>query len=123
MPGEWSSSTVIESQSWPGVQIIVSRMTFGRRLDLMRKIRDLATRAEFFEAGAAGKDCMDASLLGAEIDRLYVLWGVEEVRGMTFDDQPATAISLIERGPEDLFREALAAVKAEAGLSEQERKN
>jgi hypothetical protein len=123
MPGEWSSSTVIESRSWPGVQIVVSRMTFGRRLDLMRRIRDLAARAEFLEAGEAGKDRMDASLLGAEIDRLYVVWGVEEVRGMTFDDQPATAIGLIERGPEDLFREALAAVKAESGLSEQERKN
>ena len=29
----------------------------------------------------------------------------------------------MERGPEELFQEALAAVKAECGLSEQERKN
>ena len=123
MEDEWSSSTVVESQSWPGVQIVVSKMTFGRRLDLMRKIRDLAARAEFLEAGAGGRDRMDASLLGAEIDRLYVAWGVEELRGITFDEQPATATSLIERGPENLFREALAAVKAESGLSEQERKN
>ena len=37
--------------------------------------------------------------------------------------QPATAESLIESGPEELFKEALAAVKAECGLSENERKN
>ena len=123
MQSEWNSSTVVASEAWPGVEIVVSRMTFGRRLDLMRKIRDLAARAEFLEAGADGKDRMDASLLGAEIDRLYVLWGLAELRGISFDGSPATATGLVEAGPEDLFREALAAVKAESGLSEQERKN
>ena len=123
MPTEWNSNTVVESKCWPGVEIVVFRMTFGRRLELMRKIRDLAAQAEFLEAGAAGKDRMDASLLGAEIDRLYVAWGVEELRGIRFDGEPATADSLIDRGPEDLFREALSAVKAESGLSEPERKN
>jgi hypothetical protein len=66
---------------------------------------------------------MEASLLGAEIDRLYMEWGVEEVRGLELDGQPATPASLIDSGPEDLFREALAAVKAECGLSDTERKN
>lgn len=123
MPTQWSSSTVVPSQAWPGVEIVVSKMTFGRRLDLMRRIRDLAARAEFLEAGEAGKDRMDASLLGAEIDRLYVEWGVEELRGITFDGKPGNAAGLIEAGPEDLFREALAAVKADSGLSDPERKN
>jgi hypothetical protein len=126
MPGEtqqWRSNTVVKSAAWPGVEIVVARITFGRRLDLMRRIRDLASRAEFLEAGASGKDRMDASLLGAEIDRLYVHWGVEEIRGISFDGNPADAASLIEIGPEDLFREALAAVKTESGLDENERKN
>jgi hypothetical protein len=119
---EWSTNTVVRSQHWPGVEIVVSRMTFGRRLELMRRIRDLAAKAEFLEAGT-GRDHMDASLLGAEIDRLYVAWGVEEIRGITLNGQPGTAANLIEAGPEDLFREALAAVKTESGLSETERKN
>ena len=55
--------------------------------------------------------------------RLYVLWGVEEIRGLQLDGSPATAEKLIEAGPEDLFQEALKAVKAECGLSETERKN
>ena len=123
MPSEWSSNIVVASKAWPGVEFLIARMTFGRRLELMRRIRDLAARAEFLEAGESAKDRMDASLLGAEIDRLYVEWGVEEIRGICFDAQPATAKALIEVGPEDLFREALAAVKAESGLNEAERKN
>ena len=122
-PATWSRTAVVRSEAWPGVEIVVSKMSFGRRLDLMRRIRDLAARAEFLEAGTDGKDGMDASLLGAEIDRLYVEWGVEEIRGIEFDGEPATAAALIEIGPEDLFREALAAVKTNSGLSENERKN
>jgi hypothetical protein len=98
-------------------------MTFGRRLELMRKVRDLAVRIEFFEAGRDARNEMEASLLCGEIDRLYLLWGIQEVRGLELDGMPATPESLIEAGPEDLFNEALAAVKAECGLSENERKN
>jgi hypothetical protein len=45
------------------------------------------------------------------------------VRGLRIDGEPATPASLIERGPEKLFQEALAAVKAECGLNEVEKKN
>ena len=61
--------------------------------------------------------------LGAQIDRLYVEWGVERILGIQIDGEPATPVSLIDSGPEDLFREALEAVRAECGLNEQERKN
>jgi hypothetical protein len=98
-------------------------MTFGRRIDLMRDVRDLAARLEYFEAGRDAKNGMEASLLGAEIDRLYIRWGLEEIRGLEIDGIPATAESLIASGPEDLFLEALTAVMAECGLAENERKN
>jgi hypothetical protein len=98
-------------------------MTFGRRIELMRLVRDLATRLEFFEAGKDAGNKMEASLLGAEIDRLYVEWGLESVSGLEIDGEPATTRSLIDRGPEGLFFEVLAAVKTECGLSEAERKN
>jgi hypothetical protein len=119
----WSSKKVVASEAQPGVEFVVTRMTFGRRLELMRRIRDLATRIEYFEAGRDGRSSMEASLLAAEMDRLYLTWGVEEVRGLELDDGPATVEGLIERGPEDLIAEALALVKAECGLSENERKN
>jgi len=98
-------------------------MSFGRRLELMRRIRDLSSKAEFFEAGNTEQSRIEAGVLAAEIDRLYVQWGLGGVRGLELDGQPATVEQLIEKGPEDLFREALAAVKAECGLGEQERKN
>ena len=111
------------SASQPGVEFVIARMTFGRRIELMRRVRDLAARLEYFEAGQDAKNGMEASLLGAEIDRIYVLWGVEEIRGLELDQVPATVESLIDHGPEELFLEALAAVRGECGLSETERKN
>lgn len=119
----WDSRKVVASEARPGVEFVIARMTFGRRLELMRKVRDLAARLEFFEAGREERNEMEASLLGGEIDKLYILWGLEEVRGLELDGAAATAESLIARGPEELFHEALAAVKCECGLGENERKN
>ncbi len=121
--GQWSSSKVVASATWPGVELVLARMSFGRRLELMKRVRDLAGKAEFFEAGTGEKSRIEAGVLSAEIDRLYVAWGVAEVRGLELDGQPATVAMLIDSGPEELFREALGAVKAECGLGEQERKN
>jgi len=122
-PVSWESNRVVPSAARPGVEFVIARMTFGRRIELMKRVRDLAARIEYFEAGQDAKNGMEASLLGAEIDRLYILWGVEEVRGLELDHAPATAETLIDCGPEELFAEALWAVKAECGLSETERKN
>jgi hypothetical protein len=119
----WTSRKVVASETRPGVEFIIARMTFGRRIELMRRVRDLAARLEYFEAGRDAKNGMEASLLGAEIDRLYLRWGVEEIRGLELDGFPATIDALIERGPEELFLEALTAVKSECGLDENERKN
>jgi hypothetical protein len=107
----------------PGVDLVITRMTFGRRLELMKRVRDLAARLEYFDAGRDEKNRMEASLLGAQIDQVYINWGLEEVRGLMLDGLPATPESLLERGPEELVREALEAIKAECGLSETERKN
>jgi hypothetical protein len=89
----------------------------------MRRVRELARRMEFLEAGAEPGDRMDAALLQAEIDRLYLMWGLKSVAGLDVDGVNATPETLAEAGPEDLFREALDAVRAETGLDEAERKN
>jgi hypothetical protein len=119
----WASRKIVASQERPGVEFVIALMTFGRRIELMRRVRDLAARLEYFEAGRDAKNGMEASLLGAEIDRLYIRWGVEEIRGLTLDGAPASVEALVEGGPEELFFEALTAVKAECGLDENERKN
>ena len=119
----YEAMTRIESTVIPGVHFIVQKMSFGRRIELTRRIRQLAEKVEFLSAGEGPKEKLDASLLTAEIERAYVLWGLTEVGGLELDGTPATPESLVARGPEELFREALAAIKAECGLSEEDRKN
>jgi hypothetical protein len=119
---EYESAETIESARL-GVKIRVARMSFGRRLELMRQVRDLARQIEFLSSGPSPGDGMDAALLRAEIDRMLVRWGVVGVSGLQVDGAEATADALIASGPEDVFREALAAVRRQAGLTEEERKN
>jgi hypothetical protein len=119
----YESVRLVESQSAPGVTFTVAKMSFMRRVELMGRIRELARRMEFLEAGDGTGDKMDAALLQADIDRLYVSWGLLSVNGLQVDGADATPDSLAEAGPEELFREVLDAVKAETRLSEAERKN
>ena len=119
----YESTQTVTSAIDPAVTYTVAKMSFERRTDLMRRIRELARQAEFFEAAqdAAGK--MDAALLQAEIDRTYLLWGLREVQGLDIDGLPATPDLLAASGPEELCREAAAAIRAAAGLTYEERKN
>ncbi|HUO27575.1 MAG TPA: hypothetical protein VMU80_00055 [Bryobacteraceae bacterium] len=120
---EYTTFETIDSTAVPGVKYTVVKMSFGRRVELTRRIRELASRKEFMDAGGTANEKMEAALLSSEIDRIYLLWGLKEVTGLELDGQPASPESLIECGPEKLFREALAAVKQQCGLSEEERKN
>jgi hypothetical protein len=120
---DYSSTIERESEAMPGVVLVIARISFGRRLELMRHVRELARRVEFLEAGNDAKEKIEASTLALEIDKLYVTWGLREVRGLRIDGADATPQSLAESGPEPLFGEALARVKAECGLNETERKN
>jgi hypothetical protein len=120
---EWERKTVVPSRTRPGVEFVIARMTFGRRLELMRRVRDLAARLEYFEAGREERNRMESSILAGEIDSLYVRWGLEEIRGLEIEGVPADVDALIDRGPEDLFIEALTAIRAECGLTEAETKN
>jgi hypothetical protein len=119
----YDSVELVESKIADGVSYSVSKMSFSRRMDLMKRVRDLASRMEFLVAAADAGGKMDAALLEVEIERMYVKWGLREVTGLEVDGSAATPESLAESGPEDLFREALAAVRAAAGLSDAERKN
>ena len=121
--GSYRSESVVESRTVPGVRFTIAKMSFGRRVELMRRVRELARRTEFLAAGEEAGEKMDSALLHAEIERLYVMWGVKAVSGLTVDGSIAGPELLAEAGPEELFREALAAVRRETGLNEEERKN
>jgi hypothetical protein len=119
----YESVRTVESRVASGVTFTLAKISFGRRAELMRRVRELARRMEFLEAGRAPGDKMDAALLQTAIDRLFLTWGLRAVSGLELDGADATPELLAEAGPEDLFREALAAVRAETGLTEAERKN
>lgn len=119
----YDSVVVIESKVAAGVTFTVQKMSYGRRADLMRCIRELARQQEFLRASEQLADKMDAALIEAEINRVYLRWGLKAVSGLTVDGEEATPELLAESGPEDLFREALEAVRRQTGLSAEERKN
>ena len=119
----YSSSLARESKIAPDVTFVLARMSFGRRVELTRRIREIAQKVEFLQAGNEPREKIDAALLTFEIERMYVTWGVQEIRGLQVDGAAATPETLADAGPENLFREALAAVKAECGLTEAEQKN
>ena len=120
----YESTVTVESAKYPGVRFTVRRMSFGRRLELTRTIKERLGRLEFLAAGESGvSDETEAALLTGEIDREYGAWGLAAVDGLEIDGEPATPQSLIDKGPEPLVAEVLEAVYREAGLSEDERKN
>jgi hypothetical protein len=120
---EYDSQFVIESKEVEGVRLTIRRMSFGRRIELARQIRDLANRMNFLEAGTDPREKMTAVLLGQELDEIYLRWGLAAVEGLRLDGVPATPDGLLRDGPEELVREALGAIRAQFGLNEEERKN
>ena len=119
----YESIRTLASETAPGVRFTIQKMSFGRRTELLRRIRELTKKMEFLDAGQDLGDRAEAALLGREADRTYLEWGLVEVKGLEIDGQPAVPESLIANGPEDLCREILRAIQAECGLSAEERKN
>jgi hypothetical protein len=120
---DYSSEKTVESAVAPGVRFTISRMSFGRRVELTREIWGLAGRVEYLAAGDDAREKLQAALLASEIERTYLRWGLCRIEGLTIDGQPATPESAIASGPEELCREMAAAIKAECGLTDEERKN
>ncbi len=123
MPMDYYSIIEHKSQVMPGVVFEIRRMSLGRRLEMSRQIRELSTRMEFSQAGDGFTDQVDATVLGLEIDRVYLRWGLVAISGLVVDGLPATVDILLEAGPEDLCREIINTVRVECGLNEEERKN
>jgi hypothetical protein len=145
----YESALRLESASTPGVRFTIRKISFGRRTELLRRVRELTRKVEFLEAGqglAAGGtgtqatgsgpegratdvfgealgERAEAALLSREADRVYLEWGLVNVEGLEIDGAAATLEGLIASGPEPLCDEILRAIQAECGLSAEERKN
>jgi hypothetical protein len=120
---QYESIVEVISSAHPGVTFRVRKLSFGRRLELLTRVGDLARKAQWLQSGGETVDKIQAAELDALIDRVYVEWGLDSIADLYIDETPATPLDLLERGPEELCREALAAIREQLGLSEQERKN
>jgi len=123
--GAWHYDSVIpiDSKAAPGVRFAIHRISFGRRMELSRRVREISRKAEFLEASTELHEKIEANILAQEIDAMYVHWGLVSIEGLIIDGEPATAAKLLEKGPEDVAREIVNAIKEQCGLSEAERKN
>jgi hypothetical protein len=117
------SSVWFDSETRAGVRFGILRISFGRRIELARRIREIGRKAEFLEASGDAREKLEATVLAAEIDRAYLEWGLIGVEGIEIDGAAATAGSVIEAGPVELTAEILSRIKRECGLTEDERKN
>jgi hypothetical protein len=120
---KYESVVDIESKSCQGVRFTITRMSFGRRIELAKRVREIAHRLEFSQASDAAKDVVEAAVIGGEVDRTILSWGLVKVDGLEIDGAPAAADTIVDIGPEALCREIVAAIKHECGLTEEERKN
>src|SRR5450432_2219553 len=114
---DYSSTQEFRSVHMPDVVIVVNKMSFGRRVELMRRVRELGRKLEFHEAGTGVPDQVDAAILSAELARAYFEWGVRSVEGLVVDGKAGGLDVVAEGGPEELFMECVALVKATCQLT------
>jgi hypothetical protein len=119
----YESVLKIPSKALPGVAFVINRISFGRRMELSRLVREIGKKTEFLEAGSELQERIEAGILTHEVDAMYLRWGLVSVEGLTIDSVSADSEQLLKKGPEQLTQEIVAAIKAQCGLSEAERKN
>ncbi|HTB11225.1 MAG TPA: hypothetical protein VK752_06635 [Bryobacteraceae bacterium] len=119
----WESRVWFDAESIEGVRYEIVRVSFGRRIELARRIREIGRKMEYLEAGTDARETLEATVLSAEIDRAYLEWGLLTVEGLEIDGAAATPETLVDQGPVELAMEILGRIKSECGMTEDERKN
>jgi hypothetical protein len=119
----WESRIWFDAEAIAGVRYEIVRVSFGRRIELARRIREIGRKMEYLEAGSDARETLEATVLSAEIDRAYLEWGLVSIEGLQIDGVGATSEALIDRGPVELAMEILGHIKSECGMTEDERKN
>ncbi len=119
----YRSTVQCNSKTLPGVEFTIRRISLGRRIELAEAIREFGRELEFHQAGDSATDQVEAATLSANIDNVYLRWGLVSISGLQIDGASPTAELLFANGPEKLLREIVDRVKSECGLTDDERKN
>ncbi len=120
-PG-YSSLLWHNSEIAVGVRYATRRVSLSQRIELTKRVRELALGHEFLKAGDSAQQ-LEATLGDLLVRKLYLEWGLAEIKGLSIDSRAGTVKTLIEKGPEALSYEIVAAIRAELDISEEERKN
>jgi len=118
----YQSRLWLESETFPGVEFSVRKISLAQRIELSSRVRDLTLKNEFLQSGEPAEQ-VEARLADLMVHKLYVEWAVSDLKGLRIDGQAASVSDLIERGPETLVREMAEAIYWHLELSEAERKN
>ena len=119
---DYSSVTWVESHSYKGARFAIRRVSLQQRIEIARRVRELTLQNEFLRNGDVSEQ-LDAVLGELLAKRVYLEWGLADVQGFTIDGVAACPALLIEKGPESLAEEIVAAVIREFHLTDEERKN
>jgi len=120
---EHQTSFEFSPTSCAGVTCRIRKITFQRRLSLLRELRELARRYEFTAAGETVQDKYDAAVIQQEINKHYWDHFVLAVEGLSIDGVKASPETLWSDGPDNLVQEILKVVTSQAFLSADEAKN
>lgn len=134
----YNATREYQSFVFPGVKLHLRKMTEGRRLELRKilsgpnqKIHDLLRQqTEIEKVDEPQRDTLKLFMLQDEIDGLlmeivnpaWLTWGVKGIEGLVVDGKSLSVVDWAD-WPSALYTEAIAAVKAEAELNGEERKN
>ena len=119
---DWSSVRWFDSRTIPGIRFAIRRVSLQQRMELTHRMRELSLRDDFLKSGSP-TDQLHAAENEMAARKVLITWGLLKIAHLSLDGEPATAESIVEKGPEELANEIAAAIQAELGLSESEIKN
>lgn len=138
MKQKYNTTRSASVDSFPGVEVVLRKMTEGRRLELRklisepnRRIREiLRDQAAIEKEPEADRDMSRWLELQDEFDGImiekinpaWVTWGVKQISGLEVDER-VLGLTEWDQWPSALFDEVLTLVKDEAELNGSERKN
>ena len=130
---DYVSTQTIQSSFSEDISFVLNKMSEGRRISLRLKLAGMTNRLrELMEQAnqAVGtENVAQASMLFDQVKEVvddqitpeWVRWGLVSIHGLRIDGEAATVESMIAKGPRSLYNEIVLAIKAEAGITEEER--
>lgn len=119
----YESTWQYESKTFPGVKVVLKRISFSKRSELTREIAPLAAKIKALSASSVEAEQAEAALLRRSVAGFVLDWGLVEVSGLMIDGVPAKKQTLVDDGPEELTLEILQQLQRQIALSNDEIKN